>query len=159
MAYLTAAASANIVVTRYGYAALPFTAVALIPFDLTTRDVLHERWRHDRLLLRMSLLVAGGASFAWAFADGAPRVCVASAVSFAIAGTVDALVYAKVSHAPQWQRMVMSNTASSIVDSMCFPLVAFGVLSVPLAVAQSSMKIIGGIVWATIMTWAKTRRR
>lgn len=155
--YLAAAAVSNIAVTRYGYAALPFTAVLLIPFDLTTRDVLHDRWHGDRLVLRMAALVVGGASLAWVFASGSPRVCIASAVSFAIAGAVDTCVYATVPNVSQWQRMTLSNTASAIADSVCFPLLAFGMVSVPLAMVQSVMKILGGVAWAALITWHRQR--
>ena len=155
MLYLLSAAAANIAVTRYGYEALPFTATLLIPFDLTTRDVLHDRWHDDRLVFRMAALVAAGGALAWVFASGSARVSVASAVSFMIAGAVDTSMYASMPNASRSKRMAFSNTASSIADSVCFPLLAFGIVSWPLAVAQSVMKIAGGIAWAAIVTWRR----
>lgn len=156
-AYLAAACVANVAVTLFGYAALPFTAAALIPFDLTARDVLHDRWRGNWLPLRMASLVAAGSLLAWLFCNGAPAVCVASAVSFAFAGTVDTAAYALFAKATKWQRMNASNVASSIADSLCFPLVAFGAVSPALAATQVALKVAGGLAWVAVFLWIKRR--
>lgn len=156
-AYLAAACAANVAVTLFGYAALPFTAAALIPFDLTARDVLHDRWHGNWLGVRMALLVASGSLLAWLFCNGSPAVCVASAVSFAVAGTVDTAAYALLANATKWQRMNVSNIASSAADSLCFPLVAFGVVSPALAASQVALKVAGGLAWVTLFLWVKNK--
>lgn len=155
--YLVAACAANVAVTLFGYAALPFTAAALIPFDLTARDVLHDRWHGNWLGARMAALVASGSLLAWLFCNGSPAVCLASAVSFAIAGVVDTSAYALLANAPKWQRMNMSNVASSIADSLCFPLVAFGAVSPFLATSQVTLKVIGGMAWVALFLWIKKK--
>lgn len=156
-AYLAAACAANAAVSLFGYAALPFTAAALIPFDMTARDVLHDRWHGDWLWLRMASLVAAGSLLSWLFCDGSPTVCVASAVSFCVAGTVDTAAYALMSNAPKWQRMNASNLASSISDSICFPIIAFGVVSPALASTQVVLKVAGGAAWTAVFLWMRGR--
>lgn len=157
VAYLAAACAANVVVTLFGYAALPFTAIALIPFDLTARDVLHDRWHGNWLGVRMAILVASGSLLAWLFCNGSPAVCVASAVSFSVAGTVDTAAYALLAKVSKWHRMNASNIISSAADSLCFPLIAFGVVSPALAASQVALKVVGGLVWVTVFLWMKSR--
>jgi hypothetical protein len=157
VAYLAAACAANVAVTLFGYAALPFTAAALIPFDLTARDVLHDRWHGNWLWLRMATLVACGSMLAWLLCNGSPAVCVASAASFGVAGIVDTVAYALLGNASKWHRMNVSNVASSTADSVCFPLLAFGVVSPTLAAAQVGLKVAGGLAWVSLFLWLKTR--
>ena len=155
--YLAAACAANLAVSLFGYSALPFTAAALIPFDMTARDVLHDRWHGSHLEFRMAALVASGSLLSWLFCNGSPAVCLASAVSFCVAGTVDTAAYALMRNAPKWQRMNASNLASSITDSICFPLVAFGSVSPALASTQVVLKVAGGAAWVTLFLWVKSR--
>lgn len=156
-AYLAAACAANVAVTLFGYSALPFTAAALIPFDLTARDVLHDRWHGNWLGLRMAALVASGSLLAWLFCNGSPAVCLASAVSFGVAGIVDTAAYALLVNSPKWHRMNASNLASSTADSLCFPLIAFGAVSPTLAASQVALKVVGGLAWVTLFMWLKRK--
>ena len=151
--YLAAACGANVAVTLFGYAALPYTAALLIPFDLTARDVLHDRWHGNWLAVRMASLVVAGSLLAWACCNGPPTVCVASAVSFCIAGATDALTYAALASSPRHVRMNASNLASSVADSIAFPLVAFGTVSASLATAQVALKVAGGVAWVAAFLW------
>jgi len=157
MLYLVAACGANVAVTLFGYAALPYTAAMLIPFDLTARDVLHDRWHGNWLAARMAALVCAGSAVAWLCCDGSPSVCLASAVAFCVAGAVDSLVYAALKAAPREVRMNTSNVASSLADSVAFPLVAFGTVSAQLAATQVCLKVAGGAAWVALFMWF-TRR-
>jgi uncharacterized PurR-regulated membrane protein YhhQ (DUF165 family) len=151
--YLAAACGANVAVTLFGYAALPYTAALLIPFDLTARDVLHDRWHGNWLAARMAALVCTGSLLAWLCCNGSPAVCVASAGSFCIAGAVDAAVYAMLRGSPRSVRMNASNLASSTADSIAFPLVAFGTVSASLATTQVALKFVGGVAWVAAFLW------
>ncbi len=151
--YLAAACGANVAVTLFGYAALPYTATLLIPFDLTARDALHDRWRGNWLAVRMAALVCTGSLLAWLCCNGSPAVCVASAVSFCVAGATDAAVYASLASSPRHVRMNASNLASSITDSIAFPLVAFGTVSASLAATQVALKFAGGVAWVSVFVW------
>ena len=157
MAYLAAACAANVAVTAFGYAALPFTAVALIPFDMTARDVLHDRWHGNWLWLRMATLVASGSALSWLLCNGSPAVCLASATSFCVAGAVDTAAYALLSGQSKWRRMNASNVASSLADSVCFPLVAFGTVSTTLAATQVALKVAGGAAWVAVFLLLRRR--
>lgn len=136
---------------------MPFTAAAIIPFDLTARDVLHDRWHGNWLALRMAALVASGSLLAWLLCNGSPAVCVASAASFAVAGLVDTAAYALLDGSTKWQRMNASNVVSATADSLCFPLVAFGTVSPSLAVTQVAFKVAGGLAWVTLFLWLKRK--
>lgn len=151
--YLAAACAANATVTVFGYAALPYTAALLIPFDLTARDVLHDRWHNDRLIIRMFALVSTGSVLSWLFCNGAPTICIASAVAFAVAAFIDTVVYAALDQTPRLVKMNGSNIASSTADSIVFPLVAFATWSPQLAATQIALKIAGGFVWSIIFAW------
>jgi len=157
--YLSSAVAANMVVNTYGQSALPFTAFVLIPFDLTVRDTLHERWRGPSLWSRMAMLVAGGSVFSMLANPYSWRVAVASFVSFAAAGAADAFVYHGLSNRSRAWRMNASNAASAAVDSVVFPLVAFAVIVPALSIQQWAYKFVGGVAWVFILTRVtKTKR-
>lgn len=151
--YLAAAMSANWLVTRYGQAGLIATAAVAIPFDLTARDFLHERWAGKRIWLRMGLLVAAGSGLS--FLTASPSVCIASAISFAAAGIVDTIVYQVLMRRSRFAKMNASNACSAITDSILFPAIAFGAIDIWLSACQSSLKIAGGLFWTFILASGK----
>lgn len=150
VSYLAAAVAANAAVTWFGQSALPFTAFFLIPFDLVARDVLHDRWAGSWLWPRMAALVLGGSAVSWASATGSSAVCLASAVSFAAAGMADAITYQACGSRSRFARMIGSNAVSSIVDSVVFPLCAFGATDAWLSCLQAAAKFFGGWLWAIV---------
>jgi uncharacterized PurR-regulated membrane protein YhhQ (DUF165 family) len=149
-AYLGAAVAANLVVSAYGPAALPVSAFLLIPFDLCARDLLHERWEGRGLAWKMAALVFWGSMFSAMAAPAAARVALASALSFACAGLADALAYRLLRSWPRSARMNLSNVCSAAVDSVAFPLLAFGATTFWLSAGQAGTKVSGGYLW----TWA-----
>lgn len=159
VAFLAALATANLVVAHYGQIALVFTAWVLIPFDMVTRDLLHERWRGHALLVRMGLLIAAGALLAVALNLDAWRVAIASCLAFAMAMGINAVVFeALVENSSRYVRMNLSNLFASITDSVIFPVVAFGIIDVSLSAAQAGSKFAGGLVWSAIAIWL-TRKK
>ena len=58
--YLAAIVAANLLVAQFGPAVAVLNAFWLIGLDLSLRDILHERWADDQLVLRMGLLIATG---------------------------------------------------------------------------------------------------
>jgi hypothetical protein len=66
--YLAAIVTANLAVATFGPSITPLTAFLLIGLDLTTRDVLHDRWEYRALSdrigrampLRMGALITAG---------------------------------------------------------------------------------------------------
>jgi len=143
---------ANLAVARWGQVALVFTAWVLIPLDMLARDFLHDRWRGKRLVLRMVGLVAVGGVFAAALNMAAWRVAVASVCAFVLAMTVNALVFEVAARrgVRRFGRMTVSNLFASVMDSVVFPVVAFGTFDAWLSVAQAGSKFCGGLVWSAV---------
>lgn len=159
VAYLGAIVAANLLVAHFGQEALLVTATVLIPFDLTARDVLHERWSEaGKLRLRMALLVLSGSAITAAMNIGAARVAIASAVAFAVAATVDAVVYSAAANRSRMFRMNASNAASATLDSVVFPLIAFGAIEPALSASQAMLKVAGGAAWAFLLGRVLSRR-
>lgn len=146
--YLLAISSANILVSVYGINILPFTALVLIPFDMTARNVLHEIWSGQLLVLKMGLLVFIGSLLSFATGGSDLAICVASFISFASAALVDSVIYQSLIQKMPMIKMNTSNGAAAITDSIVFPLIAFGFISIPIMVAQSIMKFTGGFIWS-----------
>jgi len=159
--YLGAIVAANFTVARFGQAALPFTAFVLIPFDLVTRDVLHEHWTGPRLWQRMAVLILAGSALTAALSWDAARIAVASASAFSLAGLVNAGVYHVMRERPRLVRMNVSNAAAAVVDSLVFPVVAFWPTVDPLlSASQAGSKFVGGLFWSwlfvgVIWRWRK----
>ena len=153
--YLAAIVVANAVVSAYGQRALPFTAVCLIPFDLITRDVLHERWRRSALWPKMAALIATGSALS---ACLNVQVAVASFVAFAAAGFANAFGYWLMDNAPRFVKMNGSNACAAVVDSIVFPTLAFAHVDGGLVVAQAVSKFLGGLVLTAVYVIWKEHR-
>lgn len=151
--YLGAAVVANLLATRFGQVALPWVAFFIIPFDLCARDVLHDRWRGHHLWLSMLALVLTGSALTVFFNPGSTRVATASAIAFASAGLADTLIYAAMRRSSRFARMNGSNAVSAVVDSIVFPTVAFGGLSLWLSGAQAAAKFTGGVLWSILFLY------
>jgi uncharacterized PurR-regulated membrane protein YhhQ (DUF165 family) len=156
--YLAAIVVANLAVARFGPPALIVSAFVLIPFDLCTRDVLHERWEGRSLSLKMGILIASGSLISYALSASAVRVAHASAIAFTAAATIDALVYWGGRGLTRFLRMNLSNACSSITDSIIFPVVAFGSTTFSLSAAQTGAKFCGGLIWSWLFITFVLRR-
>lgn len=120
-------------------------AFLFIGLDLTARDKLHAAWDGRRLVLKMGALVLAGSLLTWVLCGAAGRIALASVVAFALAATVDALVYHRT------RSVLVSNVASGLVDSVVFPTLAFGAF-MPLVVGgQWLAKVAGGWLWWRVL--------
>ena len=155
LCYLAAAVGANLLIAALGPDWLPLTAFVVIPFDLASRDLLHERWHGRHLWPRMLALVSCGALLTVVVNRQAHAVALASFIAFLASGLTDAAVYALAEHKSRKVRMNSSNVASAIVDSVAFPLVAFaGAMSPGLVVTQAVTKVVGGAIWSHyLLAW------
>jgi queuosine precursor transporter len=149
--YLAAIVASNLVVAHWGQAALIFTAWILIPFDFVARDVLHGRWKGRSLYLRIITLMIVGGAITVAMNTGALWVAIASVLTFSVGVALNTLLYEVWWDKPRLRRMIYSNTAVSLVDSLMFPLLAFGSLSISLSIAQFLSKAAGSFVWASVV--------
>ena len=123
-------------------------AFLFIGLDLTTRDALHEAWAGRWLWPRMLTLIVSGGLIAYAL-GGDPRISLASCLAFTGAGVADALAYAALGGRARLARVNGSNVAGAAVDSLLFPLLAFGLpLLWPIVLGQFTAKVAGGLVWS-----------
>lgn len=150
--YLAAIVTANLLVTRFGPGVSILNAFLLIGLDLTARDRLHDLWRGRRLFLNMAALIMLGSVLSYHLNRDAGRVATASLVSFLLAGAVDALAYHLLGERSRLEQVNGSNTAGAVVDSLVFPLVAFGwPLLIWVSLGQFAAKLLGGFVWFVIL--------
>jgi len=149
--YLVAIVAANLSVAYFGPASAIINAFLFIGLDITTRDMLHERWENEHLWWRMGGLIAAGSVLSWLLNRDAGRVALASVIAFAASGLADTIVYALMRHYPRLQKVAGSNIVSSAVDSIAFPWIAFGTFMPFVAGGQFLAKVAGGFVWALLL--------
>jgi hypothetical protein len=155
--YLSAIIAANLLVAQFGPAVSIINAFLFIGLDLTTRDALHERWRGRQLWPKMLGLIAAGSLLSWFFNRNAGPIALASFVAFAGAGVADTLVYWILGDKSRFIKINGSNVVSSAVDSLLFPLIAFGwPLLWWVVIGQFAAKVGGGFVWSLILRKIKT---
>lgn len=149
--YLGAIVLANLIVTAFGPASAIVVAFLFIGLDLTARDHLHDAWRGEGLLWKMGALIAAGSLLSWLLNRNAGPVAVASFVAFASAATVDAIVYHLLRRYPRWLRINGSNVPSAAVDSVVFPVLAFGGFPWAVILGQFLAKTLGGFLWSLVL--------
>lgn len=153
--YLVAIVLANLSVAYFGPASTVVNAFLFIGLDISTRDMLHERWQGKRLWTNMALLIASGSLLSYLLNRNAGPVAVASLVAFFASGAADTLVYAILHRCSKAAKINGSNVVSAAVDSIVFPTIAFGAFMPWVALGQFLAKVIGGALWA----WLLTRKR
>lgn len=124
--YLSAIVIANLLVAQFGASITILNAFLFIGLDLTARDALHERWRHQNLWLKMALLISIGSILSALLNTNATNIAIASFAAFCAAGVVDALSYHLLSEYGHLTRINSSNFLSAGIDSILFPMLAFG---------------------------------
>jgi hypothetical protein len=143
--YAAAMVAANLIVVAFGPWVMPFNGFFLIGLDLALRDWLHVRLR----AWQMGLLIASTGLITYLLNPAAQTIAIASAMSFATAALVDWAVFLRMP-GTWFQRSASSNVAGALVDSLLFPLIAFGALNVAPALFIS--KVAGGTVWAWLLS-------
>lgn len=146
--YLVAIVAANLSVAVFGPASAILNAFLFIGLDITTRDMLHERWEHKNFWLRMGSLITAGAVLSWFLNRHAGRVALASLIAFAASGVADTLVYMAMHRFGRIRKVMGSNIVSAAVDSLVFPWVAFGAFMPLIVGGQFLAKVAGGFLWA-----------
>ena len=149
--YLLAIVLANLTVAMFGPGMTIVNAFLFIGLDLTARDRLHDAWRGNRLVPKMIALIAAGSLLSWLLNRNAGQIALASFVAFAVATSVDALVYHLLGRYPRWLRINGSNIPSALVDSLLFPTLAFGLFLWPVVLGQFLAKTVGGFVWSLVL--------
>ena len=145
--YAAAMTLANLSVTAFGPAISPVNAFVLIGLDLALRDWLHVRLR----AWQMGALIACTGLLTYALNPAAGMIAVASACAFSAAALVDWATFARLRGS--WlSRANGSNVAGAAVDSIVFPTLAFGALMPHIVAMQFIAKVLGGAVWAALIS-------
>lgn len=149
--FVSAITVANLLVAWLGPWFSPINAFFLIGLDLSLRDWLHDKWRHQ--LWRMWLLIATAGVLSYLLNPAAGRIAVASTAAFTVAAVLDALVYHRLIDLNWLRRSNGSNLAGAAADSVVFPLLAFGPFPGVAAVIglQFAAKVAGGGIWSLIL--------
>jgi hypothetical protein len=146
-AYAAAMTLANLLIANFGPWISPFNAFFLIGLDLTLRDWLHVRLKPVQML---ALIVCAGL-LTYLLNPAAGRIAVASSIAFTAAALVDWAAFARLRGS--WMfRANGSNVAGAAVDSLIFPTLAFGVLMPQIIAAQFVAKVLGGAMWAALLS-------
>lgn len=148
--YLLSIVAANLLIVEFGVQMAIWNALVFISLDLTTRDILHERWG-NRLKINMALLILSGSVLSAALNMGALRIAIASFFAFSLAGLADTVIYARLWERSRIAKINGSNIGSSIVDSFVFPILAFGFpIRWGVIAGMIIAKILGGAFWGYV---------
>lgn len=150
--YLAAIIIANLLVTHLGPEFSIVSAFLFIGLDLTTRDRLHDQWKHDHLFTKMALLIASGSLLSFLINSNSKNIAIASFVAFLTAALIDTLIYHALRHKNRMIRTNASNIPAAAADSLIFPFLAFGSpLLIPIVIGQFLAKSFGGLVWSILL--------
>lgn len=149
--YLAAIVAANLSVAYFGPVSTIVNAFLFIGLDITTRDLLHEKWERKNLWWKMAALITGGSALSWVLNRDAGPIALASFIAFAASGLADTIIYYLLRHFPKMKRVMGSNFVSAAVDSVVFPWVAFGGFMPLIAGGQFVAKVAGGFLWALLL--------
>ena len=145
--YAAAMTLANLSIATWGPWVSPINAFFLIGLDLALRDWLHMRLK----VWQMGALIAASGLLTYLLNPAAGHIAVASAVAFTAAAVVDWSVFIRLPGS--WLRRANgSNVAGAAVDSLIFPTLAFGVLMPQIVALQFVAKVLGGAVWAFLLS-------
>lgn len=146
--YATAMTLANLSIATFGPASIPWNAFFLIGLDLALRDWLHVRLSRWQMLA----LIAASGLLTWLLNPAAGHIALASAAAFTAAAVADLLAFQALRGS--WlARSAGSNVVGAAVDSLVFPLVAFG--SLKFALPMFAAKVAGGLLWAWLLSRAQ----
>lgn len=147
--YMAAIVAANLLVAKYGPSVAIVNAFLFIGLDLTSRDALHEKWHGRHLWLKMAALIAVGSLLSWFLNRDAGRIALASFIAFAGAGMADAVTYHLLHGRARLLKVNGSNVVGAAVDSILFPLLAFGWPPLwGIMAGQFVAKVAGGFIWS-----------
>jgi queuosine precursor transporter len=144
--YIGAMVAANLLVWWDPWFSL-IDSVLLIGLDLTLRDVMDERLSRAQL----AAVIIGGGAITWLANPAANHIAIASATAFTLAALADWLAYSLLRSRPWMVRSNGSNVVGAAVDSVIFPMLAFGAFPPAIIGLQFAAKVGGGAIWSVVM--------
>ena len=150
--YVCAIVAANLAVAHFGPRAMPAIAFLLIGLDLTLRDRIHDQWKGQHLWPRMCALIAVAGAVSYAVNPASGMIAVASVTAFSLASLADAGTYQLLARRSWSTRANGSNIVGAAIDSLIFPILAFGAVAPAIVVAHLLAKVAGGMVWALVIS-------
>lgn len=148
--YLGAIVAANLSVAHFGPASTPLNAFLFVGLNLATRDRLHDLWG-QHVTRNMLALIAAGGLLSYLLNASAGKLALASMLAFAVSESADGLMYHLRRHRPYLERSNTSNVVGAALDSLVFPVVAFGGFPLAIIVGQFVAKVAGGLVWSLLL--------
>jgi queuosine precursor transporter len=150
--YLGAIVAANLSVAYFGPSASIVNAFLFIGLDLSSRDNLHDAWGGRGLWWKMGALILAGSALSFALNRNAGPIALASLAAFAASATVDAVAYQLLKGKARLLRVNGSNILGAVVDSVIFPVLAFGwPPMIAIMTGQFIAKVAGGFIWSLIL--------
>lgn len=149
--YLSSIVLANFIVLWFGPKSTIINAFLLIGLDLSLRDKLHDLWHHNKLWVKMFLLIFAGSLITYILNRSALQIATASVVAFSSAAIVDTIIYSVLFKQKFLVKANGSNLGSALVDSVLFPTIAFGVFMPLIILGQFLAKVLGGFFWSVVL--------
>lgn len=149
--YVSAIVCANLSVAYFGPVSTPINAFFLIGLDMAIRDKLHESIssKYRFYYIGSLILVAGLISHLLNPATGI--IAIASLIAFISSAFVDTIIYHWLIEKEYFVKCNVSNVGGAAVDSLVFPMIAFGSFMPFVVVGQFVAKVLGGFVWSLIL--------
>lgn len=134
------------------------SGVVLIGLMLTIRDGLHERIQPSGMAAVIFIASVVSAVVA------PPAIALASGATLAVAETADALVYQRLRRQGRMWAAAASNLVSSVVDSVLFLLIAFGLQTAiegswALTVGKLEASLVTLVIFALVTSLLRPRRQ
>lgn len=144
--YIGLFALANLMVSWFGVWVTPFNALIIIAADMVIRD---------RIQFSMGFAMSLYACFmaglvTVVIAPDAGMIALASCASVILAGVASAVTF-KVRSGDFYRKAYPANISAALVDSIAFPLIAFGSVMPGVTIAQFAAKVIGATVILMIL--------
>lgn len=147
MIYVGALCAANLLIYWIGPWWSVVNSFLLIGLDFVLRDHLHERLG----IYRVTGLAALAGLISYAINPAGGSIAIASSVSFLLAALADGATYQSLIGKRWIIKSNASNAAGAAVDSLLFPVIAFGALMPHIVIGQFIAKVSGGAVWSMLL--------
>ena len=137
---------ANIMVATFGPVITPINALVLISADIVIRDKL--QYKYGFLTSILACFIAGAMTVV--IQSGAGMIAVASMLSVVLSGVASAVSF-KLKSGSFFQKAIPASVVAALVDSIAFPLIAFGSIMPWVTIGQFAAKTIGAMTILYIM--------